>query len=138
MSAVSLPAYALGGYIAAWLNVMIEVNVGHGFVVWTRIVYGSTISTRSMGRKFELARSLESLTRSRLNFADSALKSSPLWNLTPLRSFTSHTIGETSFGNSAASEGTTFKFASRATSASKMCEPTTYSGVYCWLMLSRV
>jgi hypothetical protein len=50
------------------------------------------MSTFSMGRKFELARS-PVLTRSRLNFTDSALNSSPLWNLTPRRSLTSHVVG---------------------------------------------
>ena len=67
------------------------------------------MSTFSMGRKFELARS-PVFTRSRLNFTDSALNSSPLWNLTPRRSFTSHVVGATSFGSSAASAGTILRF----------------------------
>src|SRR2546425_438971 len=46
---VSLPAYPLGGYIAAWRNVSALTKIGHGFFVWTRTVYGSTISTRSIG-----------------------------------------------------------------------------------------
>src|SRR5687768_6582868 len=77
MNALSLPAYAFGGYIDAWRKPMTVVKVGHGFDVWTRIVCGSTISTRSMSRKFELARIAGSLTRSRLNLADSASNSSP-------------------------------------------------------------
>ena len=84
-------------------------KIGHGLLVCTRTVYGSTMSTFSMGRKFELARSPD-FTRSRLNFTDSALKSSPLWNLTPWRSFTSHVVGATSFGSSAASAGTILRF----------------------------
>src|SRR5438874_379452 len=72
ISAGSLPAYAFGGYIDACANVMMVRNVGHGLLVWTRIVYGSTISTRSIGRKLELARIFGSFTRSMLNFADSA------------------------------------------------------------------
>ncbi len=81
------------------------MNVGHGLVVCTFTVYGSTISTRSRSRKFELARRPD-FTRSRLNFTESALKSSPLWNLTPLRSLISQTVGATSFGSSLASAGT--------------------------------
>ena len=46
-----------------------------------------------MGLKFELPRIDGSFTRSRLNLTESALKSSPLWNLTPLRSLISHTVG---------------------------------------------
>src|SRR5437867_1596207 len=128
MSAVSLPAYALGGYIEACAKFMMDTKVGQGLFVSTRIVYGSTISTRSIGRKLDEARSFASFTRSRLNFADSALKSSPLWNLTPRRSLTSHTCGEISFGSSAASAGWILRLASRATRASKMCAPTTDAG----------
>jgi hypothetical protein len=72
-------------------------------------VYASTISTLSIGRKLELARR-PAFTRSRLYFTDSALNSSPLWNLTPLRSLTSHTVGATSFGSSAARAGTILRF----------------------------
>src|SRR5262245_37867043 len=100
MNALSLPAYAFGGYIAAWLKVMMVTNVGHGLLVCTRTVYGSTISTRSIGRKFELARRAGCFTRSRLNFTDSALNSSPLVNLTFWRSLTSHVVGAMSFGGS--------------------------------------
>src|SRR6185295_1929661 len=64
MNALSLPAYAFGGYIEAWREPMMVVKVGHGFDVWTRTVEGSTISTRSMGRKVELARIAGSFTRS--------------------------------------------------------------------------
>src|SRR4029450_9176139 len=74
-SAVSLPALALGGYIEAWRKPMIVVKVGQGLEVCTRTVYGSTMLTRSMGRKFELER-IPDLTRSRLNFTDSAVKAS--------------------------------------------------------------
>src|SRR5678815_2975881 len=84
---------------------MMLTKVGQGLAVCTFTVYGSTISTRSMGRKFELARRPD-FTRSRLNFTESALNSSPLWNLTPLRSLTSHTVGAASFGTSLASAGT--------------------------------
>ena len=117
---------------------IITAKIGHGLLVCTRTVYGSTISTRSMGRKFEDARIFESLARSRLNFTDSEVKSSPLWNFTPRRSLTSHTCGDTSLGNSAASAGTSLRFWSRSTSISKMCRPTTEAGVSCWFMMSSV
>src|SRR6266850_8325982 len=123
MSAGCLPAYAFGGYIEACAKVMTVRKVGHGFDVCTRIVYGSTISTDSIGLKFDEARIFGSFTRSRLNFADSALNSSPLWNLTPLRSFTSHVVGLSSFGISVASAGTILRFGSRSQSASKMWAP---------------
>ena len=92
------------------------MNVGQGLTVWTRTVAGSTISTRSMSLKFEAPRIFGSLARSRLNFTESALKSSPLWNFTPRLSLISHTWGEISFGSSAASAGTIFKLGSRSTS----------------------
>ena len=38
MNALSLPAYAFGGYIDAWREPMTVVKVGHGLVVWTRTV----------------------------------------------------------------------------------------------------
>ena len=44
-----------------------------------------------------------------LNLTESALKSSPLWNLTPRRSLNSQTVGATSFGISAASAGTSLR-----------------------------
>jgi hypothetical protein len=40
-----------------------------------------------------------------LNFTDSAVNSSPLWNLTPLRSLNSQVVGATDPGISAASIG---------------------------------
>src|SRR3989440_9438117 len=138
MSAGCLPAYALGGYIAACAKVMTVRNVGHGLLVCTRIVYGSTTSTDSIGLKFDDARSLGSLTRSRLNFAASALKSSPLVNLTPLRSLTSHVVGATSFGVSVASPGMILRFGSRSHIVSKMCEPMIDAGDSCWVMISSV
>src|SRR5215813_3622076 len=110
MNGLSLPAYAFGGYMEACRCVSALMKIGHGLFVCTRTVVASTISTRSIGLKFELPRMLESLARSRLHFTDSALKSSPLWNLTPGRSFTSHVVGATSFGNEAARAGTSFKF----------------------------
>src|SRR6266853_2344376 len=116
---------------------MIDTKVGQGLAVWTFTVYGSTISTWSIGRKFELARRPD-LTRSRLYFTDSASKVSPLWNLPPLRSLTSHTVGATSFGSSAARAGTTFRFWSRSTSVSKMWVATTDAGVSCWFIVSSV
>src|SRR2546425_3793514 len=51
MNVVSLSRYAFGGYMLPCTNVITLVNVGHGFLVCTRIVYGSTISTRSIGAK---------------------------------------------------------------------------------------
>src|SRR3989442_12888570 len=98
MSAGCLPAYALGGYIATCAKVMTVRKVGHGLAVCTRIVNGSTTSTDSMGGKFDDARSLGSLTPSMLNFADSALKSSPIGNLTPMRMLPSHLACPARFG----------------------------------------
>src|SRR6267143_6208251 len=120
MSAGCLPAYALGGYIEACAKVMTVRKVGHGLAVCTRIVYGSTTSTDSIGLKFDDARIFGSFTRSRLNFVDSALNSSPLVNLTPLRSLTSHVVGATSFGVSVASPGMILRLGSRSHSVSKM------------------
>src|SRR5258708_14189260 len=128
MSAGCLPAYALGGYIDACAYVRTVRKVGQGLLVCTRIVYGSTISMDSIGLKFDDARSLGSLTRSRLNFADSAFKSSPLWNLTPLRSFTSHVVGATSFATSVATPGMILRFGSRPPSAPQSCPPVTGDG----------
>ena len=86
-------------------------KTGHGFLVWILTVYGSTISTRSIGAKDDEPRSLlAGLTRrSMLNLTASALKSSPLWNLTPRRSLNSQVVGATSFGISAASAGTSLR-----------------------------
>src|SRR5256885_10923793 len=122
MSAGCLPAYAFGGYIAACAKVMTVRKVGHGLFVCTRIVWGSTISTDSIGLKFDEARIFGSFTRSMLNFADSALNSSPLVNLTPLRSLTSHVVGATSFGISVASPGMILRFGSRSHNVSKRSE----------------
>src|SRR5438105_13910061 len=113
MSAGCLPAYTLGGYMDTCANVITVRNVGQGLPVCTRIVYGSTTSTVSIGLKFDEARSFGSFTRSMLNLADSALNSSPLWNLTPLRSLTSHVVGATSFGISVASAGMILRLGSR-------------------------
>ncbi len=119
---------------------MTVVNVGHGFFVCTRTVYGSTISTRSIGAKNVDPRSLPCPCASRSSeyFAESALNSSPLWNLTPLRSFTSHVVGATSFGSSAASAGWILRFASRSTSVSKMWRPTLDAGLSDWFIMSSV
>ena len=38
IAAVSLPAYSLGGYIAAWRRAMWLRNTGQGFLVWIRTV----------------------------------------------------------------------------------------------------
>src|SRR5438132_13530354 len=138
MSAGCLPAYAFGGYIAACAKVMTVRKVGHGLPVCTRIVYGSTISTDSIGLKFDDARIFGSFTRSILNFADSALNSSPLVNLTPLRSLTSHVVGPTSFGISVASPGTILRLGSRSQSVSKICAAMIDAGASCWFMMSSV
>jgi hypothetical protein len=104
----SLPAYSFGGYMDALRRARWGTNTGHGFLVCTRTVYGSTISTRSTRPKDGAPRSLLAglISRSRLNFTDSASKTSPLWNFTPLRSLISQVVGATSFGSSAASSGT--------------------------------
>ncbi len=41
------------------------------------------------------------IARSRVNLTDSALKSSPLWNLTPLRRLNCQVVGSTRFQDSA-------------------------------------
>src|SRR5881397_3603184 len=140
MNVVSLSRYAFGGYMLPCTNVITLVNVGQGFLVWTRIVYGSTISTRSIGAKKVAPRSLPCpwARRSSVNFAESALKSSPLWNFTPLRSFTSHADGGTNFGTSAARLGTIFRFGSRSYNVSKMWRPTFDAGLSDWLAMSSV
>src|SRR5881392_2685674 len=51
MNVVSLSLYAFGGYMPPCTNVITTVKVGHGFLVCTRMVDGSTISTRSIGAK---------------------------------------------------------------------------------------
>ena len=88
------------------------------------------MSTRSIGPNDDEPRSLlAGLTRrSRLNFTDSAVKSSPLWNLTPLRSLNSQVVGATSLGISAASAGTSFRLWSRSSSDSNICAPTLDAG----------
>src|SRR5437764_15183797 len=108
MNVVSLSRYAFGGYMLPCTNVITLVNVGQGFFVCTRIVYGSTISTRSIGAKKVEPRSLPCPcpNRSRVNLAESALNSSPLWNLTPLRSLTSQADGGMNLGISVARLGT--------------------------------
>ena len=128
----------MGGYIEAWLKVIAFTSVGHGFLVWTFTVWESTISTRSMGAKNEEPRSLPWATRSRLNFTDSALKSSPLENFTPLRSLISHTAGATFLGISTASAGTILRLGSRSTSVSQMLAARFEAGVSDWFMVSRV
>src|SRR2546428_382355 len=138
MSAGCLPAYAFGGYMDTCAKVMTVRKVGHGLSVCTRIVYGSAISTDSIGLKFDEARIFGSFTRSMLNFADSALKSSPLWNLTPLRSLTSHVVGATTWEVKLASAGVGLRLASRSTSVSNIWAPTFEAGVSCWFIMSSV
>src|SRR6266404_2983386 len=140
IAAGSLPAYSLGGYIAAWRRARWTTKTGHGFLVWTFTVKGSTISTRSIGAKDVEPRSLLAglARRSRLNLTDSALKSSPLLNLTPRRSLISQTVGATSFGISTASAGTILRSGPRSTSDSKICAPTLEAGCSCWCIMSSV
>jgi hypothetical protein len=138
MKAVSLSAYAFGGYIAADRNVSAVVKIGQGFLVWTFTVEASTISTRSIGSSEELPRSLLAgfETRSRLNFTESALNSSPLWNFTPLRSLTSQVLGAISLGISAARAGTILKLRSRSYRVSNIWAPTLEAGVSAWFIMS--
>ena len=91
-----------------------------------------------MGAKKDEPRSLPWATRSRLNFTESALKSSPFVNLTPLRSFTSHTVGATFLGSSVASAGTSLRVGSRSTSVSQMLIARLEAGVSDWFIVSRV
>ena len=140
IAAESLPVYSLAGYIDALRRLRWGTNTGHGFLVCTRTVYWSTTSTRSTRPKDGAPRSLLAgfESRSRLNFTESALKSSPLWNFTPLRSLISQVVGATSLGSSAASAGTSFRLWSRSTSMSNICAPTLEAGCSDWFIMSSV
>ena len=86
----------------------------------TFTVNGSTISVRAIVLSSEPMVAFVSglIARSSVNLTDSALKSSPLWNLTPLRSANCQVVGFTRFHDSA-SAGTRLPCASRAVSPSK-------------------
>ena len=84
-------------------------------------------------------RQLPVFTRSRLNFTDSALNSSPLWNLTPRRSFTSHVVGATSFGQLRGERGHDLEVPIALHAACRRGgAATTDAGVSCWFMVSSV
>jgi hypothetical protein len=51
---------------------------------------------------------------------------------------TSHVVGATSFGISAASIGTSFRLWSRSSSASNIWAPTLEAGCSCWFIMSSV
>src|SRR4029453_16369611 len=114
-----------------WAKPITGRKGGQGFLVCTRIVYGSTISTRSIGAKKVEPRSLPCpfARRWRGNFAEAGVKFSPLWNFTPRRSFPPHADGGTNFGISVARAGTIFRFGSRSYRVSKMWRPTFDAGV---------
>ena len=140
MAAVSLPAYSFGGYMAACA----EAEGGHEDRPRLLGVDAHRVGIDDLdavdGREEGGCPGAcwpDSPARSRLNFTDSALNSSPLWNFTPLRSLTSHAVGATSFGISVASAGTILRFWSRSTSVSKICAPTFDAGLSCWFAMSR-
>ena len=84
---------------ASWyMRVMRAGMAGSGTLVWKRTVEGSTISTRSMVPNQPFCGDLKSarLMRSNENLTALASKGSPLWNFTPGRSLTSHTLSLTS------------------------------------------
>ena len=99
---------------ASWFSI-----VGNGLLVTIRTVNVSTTSTEVTSRKLPAWRlpSLGSRRRSMLNFTASASSSSPLWNLTPLRSLNSHVVGFTIFHDSA-SHGVILRSSSRKSSVS--------------------
>ena len=80
------------------MSVMRAGMAGSGTLVWKRTVKGSTISTCSMVLNQPFCGDLKSgrWMRSAENFTAVASKASPLWNFTPCRSFTSHTLSLTS------------------------------------------
>src|SRR6266567_9379803 len=82
-------------------------TMGSGMRVVMRTVCGSTAWTSwpKLGGHVSLASvfSLEVMARSMVNLTDSAVNSSPLWNLIPRRSFTSHVVGFTLRHDSASS-----------------------------------
>src|SRR5215831_2736164 len=98
------------------------------------------MSTRSIGPNVDEPRSLLAglIRRSMLNFTDSAVNSSPLWNLTPLRSLNSQVVGATSLGISAASAGTSFRLWSRSSRDSNIWAPTLDAGCSAWFIMSSV
>ena len=90
-----------------------------GALVTTFTVKGSTISVPAIVLSSEPMVALVSglVARSRVNLTDSALKSSPLWNLTPLRRTNCQVVGFSRFHDSARA-GTRLPWASRAVSPS--------------------
>ena len=84
---------------ASWYMSVIRAGIeGSGTLVWNRTVKGSTISTASIVLNQPFCGDLKSprLMRSKENFTAVASKTSPLWNFTPCRSLTSHTLSPTS------------------------------------------
>ena len=113
--------------------------MGHGALVWMRTVYGSTTSAWPSGAHGVAPRSfsLASAMRSTVNFTASASNASPLWNLTPLRSLNSQTVGAT-FLNDSARPGTILRSASRSSSVSNMLMARFAAGVSWWFCGSSV
>ena len=70
---------------------------GLSVTIWT--VSGATIFTSLMARTLPYCGDflVWSMTRSKEYFTSSAVRGSPLWNLTPRRSLNSHTVSETAF-----------------------------------------
>ena len=85
--------------------------------------------------------SFERIARSMVNLTESALKSSPLWNLTPRRSLSSHVFGLMFFTESARSGLISMVWGSRVKSVSPMrlmIEPLSTERNWCGSIVSGV
>ena len=102
-----------------------------------------TISWPNDGGQVSLARvlSFEPIARSMVNLTESAVKSSPLWNLTPRRSFTSQVFGFRFFTDSASSGLISMVCGSRVSRPSPMrpmIEPLSTERNWCGSIVSGV
>jgi hypothetical protein len=118
-------------------------TMGSGTLVTTRTVYGSTTVTSGPkdGGNVSLPSvlSFEVTTRSIVNFTDSPVNSSPLWNFTPLRSLNSHVVGLTLRHDVASSGLSSMLLGSRMSSVSQMLtriEPVSTERNWCGSIVS--
>src|SRR6185503_4702560 len=120
-------------------------TIGSGTLVTMRTVRGSTIDTSwpNDGGHVSLDRvlSFEWMARSMVNLTHSALNSSPLWNLMPLRSLISHVFGLRFFTDSASSGLISMVWGSRVSRPSPirlMIEPLSTERNWCGSIVSGV
>ncbi len=97
---------------------------GNGLSVMRWTVSASTIRTSLMARMFPYCGDFffslpGSSTRSKENFTSSAVRGSPLWNLTPLRSLNSHWVSLIAF-HEVARDGSYWSLVLRCSSESNM------------------